>query len=227
MKRILVFMLFIITFPALCFAKDKLKIEYPQFDLYAATSVTCNTPSIRGETRDITHGGYSAFNIDNIKVDIFQTNSTGKISKTGFKSTTRSDENGDFKFCSLATGTYLLKAKASGYAPVRNIVELPSKTDGYIILGMYLRGLLPKYNSAIEGHFFDSKNNPIEGINIKIIGTKTHYKETTTTEGWDGEFVFYYLKPDTYELTARKGQKTFNKTISLTKNLTYTFYKVW
>lgn len=218
-------MLFIIAFPALCFAKDKLKIEYPQFDLYAATSATCNTPTIRGETRDITHGGYSAFNIDNIKVDIFQTNSTGKISKTGFKSTTRSDENGDFKFCSLAAGTYLLKAKASGYAPVRNIVELPSKTDGYIILGMYLRGLLPKYNSDIEGQFFNSKHNPISGITITIIGTKTHYKETATTE--DGEFKFYYLKPDTYKLTARKGQKTFNKTISLTKNLTYTFYKEW
>lgn len=227
---ILLIILSLFILPALCFAEEKLLPEGTVFDLKASSSCTGEV-GIRGWTYKETGLTTGGFDTPVPFVDIVLFLEKYKIK---FKTTT-SDKKGNYKFCDISNGDYLLIAQKQGYDDSRHRLtirnEINYSPEGFpASFAMYKTGKSPKDNCKIEGYILDEKKwwDDIypRGIKIQILGTKTKVKKKFTTSD-DGRFEFEYLKPDTYRLVAKESTWKFTKEIKLEKNTAYFLYIDW
>lgn len=214
-------MLCILALPALCIA-GKLNPDDTQFDLTATTTTSCNGEiSIRGyvyiETY-LTNGGFD-MGIPGVTVTIL-----GEQNR--YQSQTETDGYGEYRFCNLKEGNYVLSAFKDGLGGGKFRLTIRDDVN-YIPTGfpadIYLWGGTPNDEGSIQGEII---GDYVGGIKIKIRGLKKKHQAKHTTSR-DGYFEFNNLKKDTYLFFARKGKKRVTNTIELDRNMTYWFYIDW
>lgn len=106
-----------------------------------------------------------------------------------------SDERGNFRIDGLAPGTYLLEARATGYARVV-LSRLRIPTEGPLTLALRLA-------SVIEGFVVDSKGQPAADAEVRVGGNPSQVVTTGAQGGFSVEVV-----PGTHTLSARRGEET-------------------
>ncbi|RKH87739.1 hypothetical protein D7Y21_17740 [Corallococcus sp. AB045] len=106
-----------------------------------------------------------------------------------------SDERGNFRIDGLAPGTYLLEARAPGYARVV-LSRLRIPTEGPLTLALRLA-------SVIEGFVVDSKGLPAADAEVRVGGNPSQVVTTGAQGGFSVE-----VEPGTHPLSARRGEET-------------------
>ncbi|MBN8469299.1 carboxypeptidase regulatory-like domain-containing protein [Corallococcus exiguus] len=106
-----------------------------------------------------------------------------------------SDERGNFRIDGLAPGTYLLEARAPGYARVV-LSRLRIPTEGPLTLALRLA-------SVIEGFVVDSKGLPAADAEVRVGGNPSQ----VVTTGAQGGFTVE-VEPGSHPLSARRGEET-------------------
>ncbi|NOJ92391.1 hypothetical protein HMI51_05490 [Corallococcus coralloides] len=106
-----------------------------------------------------------------------------------------SDERGNFRIDGLAPGTYLLEARAPGYARVV-LSRLRIPTEGPLTLALRLA-------SVIEGFVVDSKGLPAADAEVRVGGNPSQVVTTGTQGGFSVE-----VEPGSHPLSARRGEET-------------------
>ncbi|NNB87228.1 hypothetical protein HJC10_13215 [Corallococcus exiguus] len=106
-----------------------------------------------------------------------------------------SDERGSFRIDGLAPGTYLLEARAPGYARVV-LRRLRIPTEGPLTLALRLA-------SVIEGFVVDSKGLPAADAEVRVGGSPSQVVTTGAQGGFSVE-----VQPGSHPLSARRGEET-------------------
>ncbi|MHA7628567.1 carboxypeptidase regulatory-like domain-containing protein [Corallococcus sp. M7] len=106
-----------------------------------------------------------------------------------------SDERGNFRIDGLSPGTYVLEARAPGYARVvLNRVSIP--TEGPLTLALRLA-------SVIEGFVVDSKGLPAADAEVQVGGSPSQVVTTGAQGGFSVE-----VEPGSHLLSARRGEES-------------------
>ncbi|RKH72612.1 hypothetical protein D7X96_04255 [Corallococcus interemptor] len=106
-----------------------------------------------------------------------------------------SDERGNFRIDGLAPGTYLLEARAPGYARVV-LSRLRIPTDEPLTLALRLA-------SVIEGFVVDSKGQPAADAEVQVGGNPSQVVTTGAQGGFSVE-----VEPGSHPLSARRGEES-------------------
>lgn len=129
---------------------------------------------------------------------------------------TFANQDGAFRFDSLAPGSYLLLARSPGHEPVRVSFQLG---DGVRIVNVTLRRmpqlldslLVVEVRRGLYGVVSDSALRPITGATVTIHGDRQSLASDSA-----GRFAFPDLLPGSYGVTiAYPGQATRNKVVTV------------
>ena len=227
-----------LVFPQMCHAgvEGKLQIEEAQFDFTSASTNSCTTPpKINVAVQAFLENSSDSEPLSNAKVVIYELDSKDRYKRSSYTETKYTNGLGKCVFCELYTDSgYLVVAEKKGYVTTKYRTEIVESAYGdstpvtRSTLYLYKKEAVPEDNGKIKGYVYnkDSDEGFDGNVKMKVKGNKKKYIQNIVTES-DGYFEFYDLVADTYRLSARKGKKSYNKTIKLESNMTYEFNIFW
>lgn len=125
----------------------------------------------------------------------------------GSNAVARSDENGAYRFTSVPAGMHVLRFRRIGFLPGTLAVSVPSMSDSITIMMIPARTTLDTVRVRarvfeVGGIVVDSRNRPVAGATIDVIGGTAVNAATADAGGW---FNFTPVRRGPLIIKARKA----------------------